>query len=164
MNRDEIDSGRKPGLTTDEHRELVELRRRLRVLEMESAILERASAYFARENVFPKYGSGWSRSLPRTVFPARLPWGTSRMGRSGGERFLKVSASGYCEWASRPPSARAVADAHLTTAIRQVHRDSRGTYGAPRVLAELRLATRSFELRPHKCRLRAAREAAKFPS
>jgi transposase InsO family protein len=54
-------------------------------------------------------------------------------------RFLKVSTSGYYEWASRPPSARAVADARLTTAIRQVHRDSRGTYGAPRVLAELRL-------------------------
>jgi transposase-like protein len=54
MNRDAIDGGRKPGLTTDEHRELVELRRRLRVLEMENEILKRASAYFARENVLPK--------------------------------------------------------------------------------------------------------------
>ena len=54
MNRDAVDSGRKPGLTTDEHKELVELRRRLRVLEMENEILKRASAYFARENVLPK--------------------------------------------------------------------------------------------------------------
>jgi len=54
MNRDAVDSGRKPGLTIDEHMELVELRRRLRVLEMENEILKRASAYFARENVLPK--------------------------------------------------------------------------------------------------------------
>lgn len=54
MNRDAIDAGRKPGVTTDEHKELVELRRRNRVLEMEIEVLKRASAYFARENVLPK--------------------------------------------------------------------------------------------------------------
>jgi len=54
MSRDEIDSGRKPCLTTEERKELVELRRRLRVPEMENEILKRASAYFARENVLPK--------------------------------------------------------------------------------------------------------------
>ncbi|WP_454295124.1 IS3 family transposase [Salana multivorans] len=54
-------------------------------------------------------------------------------------RFLNVSKSGYYEWASRPPSRRAVADAELTSTIRRIHTDSRETYGAPRVLAELRL-------------------------
>lgn len=48
MNRDAVDSGRKAGVTTDEHKELVDLRRRNRVLEMEIEILKRASAYFAR--------------------------------------------------------------------------------------------------------------------
>ena len=43
LHRDAIDSGRKPGVTTDEHKELVELRRRNRVLEMEIEILNRAS-------------------------------------------------------------------------------------------------------------------------
>lgn len=37
------------------------------------------------------------------------------------------------------PSPRSVADAELTIAIRRIHSDSRETYGAPRVLAELRL-------------------------
>jgi len=44
MNRDAVDSGRKAGVTSDEHKELVELRRRNRVLEMEIEILKRASA------------------------------------------------------------------------------------------------------------------------
>jgi transposase-like protein len=54
MAQDDIDAGRTEGLTSAEKRELVELRRRNRVLEMENEILKRASAYFARENVLPK--------------------------------------------------------------------------------------------------------------
>lgn len=50
----DVDEGHKPGMTTDERKELVELRRKNRVLEMEIEILKRASAYFARENVLPK--------------------------------------------------------------------------------------------------------------
>ncbi len=50
----DIEDGRREGLTGDERRELVELRRRNRVLEMELEIVKRASAYFARENVLPK--------------------------------------------------------------------------------------------------------------
>ena len=50
----EVEDGRKPGLTSDERAELVALRRKTRVLELEVEILKRASAYFARENVLPK--------------------------------------------------------------------------------------------------------------
>lgn len=54
MAQDDVDSGRVEGLTSAEKRELVELRRKTRVLEMENEILKRASAYFARENILPK--------------------------------------------------------------------------------------------------------------
>jgi putative transposase len=50
---------------------------------------------------------------------------------------LGVSPSGYYGWAKRPPSARSLADAALTERIRQIHEDSRGTYGVPRVHFEL---------------------------
>jgi putative transposase len=54
-------------------------------------------------------------------------------------RVLGVARAGYYAWASRPPSARAVADTALLEQIREIHARSRGTYGAPRVHAELRL-------------------------
>jgi putative transposase len=46
-------------------------------------------------------------------------------------RVLGVARAGYHAWASRPPSARTVADQALTEQIRQIHARSRGTYGAP---------------------------------
>ena len=54
MKQDEIETGDREGLTADERAELVALRRRTRVLEMENEILKRATAYFAKENVLPK--------------------------------------------------------------------------------------------------------------
>lgn len=51
---------------------------------------------------------------------------------------LKVSRSGYYDWKERPPSRRDRENANLTERIREVHHRSRGTYGYPRVHAELR--------------------------
>ena len=59
-------------------------------------------------------------------------------------RTLGVSPSGYYAWRKRPLSPRARADVELTAQIEAVHRDSRGTYGAPRIQAEL--AARGFRL------------------
>ena len=50
---------------------------------------------------------------------------------------LQVSPSGYYAARSRPPSARVVRQSALATRIREVHRTSRQTYGAPRVHVEL---------------------------
>jgi len=51
---------------------------------------------------------------------------------------LRVSRGGYYASRVRGPSKRAVEDARLGTLVVQAHRVSRGTYGSPRVLKELR--------------------------
>ena len=55
-------------------------------------------------------------------------------------RVLGVSPSGFYAWRRRPPAPRTRANEALTAEIREVHARSRGTYGAPRVHAELREA------------------------
>jgi len=52
-------------------------------------------------------------------------------------RVLGVSPSGYYAWRKRPLAPRARADVELTAQIQVVHRESRGTYGAPRIHADL---------------------------
>jgi len=56
-------------------------------------------------------------------------------------RTLGGSTSGFYEWrrAQAQPCRRHREDAALRPVIREIHRQSRGTYGAPRVHAELRL-------------------------
>jgi putative transposase len=46
---------------------------------------------------------------------------------------LEVSRAGYYAWLSRPESPRAARMAALSRSVAEVHRESRGTYGAPRV-------------------------------
>jgi putative transposase len=51
---------------------------------------------------------------------------------------LGISPSGFYAWRSRPESARAAENKVLLEQIRQVHGDSGGRYGSPRVHAALR--------------------------
>ena len=52
-------------------------------------------------------------------------------------RVLEVSTSGYYAWRDRAPSARCQADGSLAARIAEIHERSRGTYGVPRIHAEL---------------------------
>jgi len=47
--------------------------------------------------------------------------------------WLNVSRSGYYAWLKRSRSSRAIEDEKLSTKIVQIHKNSRGTYGSPRV-------------------------------
>ena len=53
-------------------------------------------------------------------------------------RVYGVSAAGFYAWKRRLPSARSIEDERLENQIRQVHQDSRQTYGSPRVHQALR--------------------------
>lgn len=53
-------------------------------------------------------------------------------------RVLDVSPSGYYAWRKRSPSAHALADERLLLNVRIAHQRSDETYGAPRVVRDLR--------------------------
>jgi putative transposase len=50
---------------------------------------------------------------------------------------LGVSPSGYYAWRHRPLSGRAIRDVLVSAEVEAAHRAARGTYGAPRIHAEL---------------------------
>ena len=54
MSQADTDDNGGANLTSAEKKELSELRKKARQLELENEILKRAAAYFARENVLPK--------------------------------------------------------------------------------------------------------------
>jgi transposase InsO family protein len=57
---------------------------------------------------------------------------------------MNVTRSGYYAWKHREPSQRQHDDAVLIEAIKESHEESRGTYGSPRVLDDLK--ERGFEV------------------
>ncbi len=61
---------------------------------------------------------------------------------------LDVSPSGYYVWRGRPASAQRRANQQLVAEIRAIHAHSRGTYGSPRVHAEL--VARGFRVGQHR--------------
>lgn len=123
--QDLVDRGLEPGTSQAEFAGLVAARQKIRDLEEENKILRKAAAA-VREVVPPK---------DRYRLVAEL--------RADGVRVrqacyvLDVPTSGYYDWKARGPSARSIRHAWLTDLISQVHDASYGTYGQPRVLAEL---------------------------
>jgi transposase InsO family protein len=53
-------------------------------------------------------------------------------------RLLEVSRAAFYVWSEHEPSRRELSDDELAEKIAAIHKQSRGTYGAPRVTAELR--------------------------
>lgn len=55
-------------------------------------------------------------------------------------RVLAVSPAGFYAWQRRAPSAHAREDTRLRVTVAALHRQSRQTYGSPRILRDLRAA------------------------
>jgi putative transposase len=55
-------------------------------------------------------------------------------------RVLEVSPASFYAWQDRPPSARQAEDTRLRVTIAALHRQSRQTYGSPRILRDLKAA------------------------
>ena len=125
--QDRIDCGLEPGLTSGEKAELAAAKRRIAELETELQAMRRAME-LVREVVPPPKAVPGDHGVAAEHIPVEVAC-----------RVLDVSTSGYYAFRSRPPSARAIRHAWLTDLIVQVHQASRGTYGALRVHAELRL-------------------------
>lgn len=53
-------------------------------------------------------------------------------------RLLEVSRTGYLQWRQRPPSPRAQANGRLDAQVAALHAASKGAYGRPRLVRELR--------------------------
>ena len=124
--RADRDEGRRSdGLTTPEREELSRLKRELRQVKLEREILAKATAWFARET-----GSMPWRFEFVKAHQAEYPIATQC-------RVLGVSTSGYYAWLKRAPSARSKVNAELLEEIKKSHKKSDGTYGAPRIHADL---------------------------
>ena len=121
----EIASGERDGVTVGEHAEIRDLRRQVRRLEEEKLILQKAAAYFAREN---RSAAMTFRLIDRERAHHAVSLLCSVLG---------VTRQGFWAWSKRPVSARRLADEQLKARILELWRASHETYGAPRLHADL---------------------------
>lgn len=128
MAQDEVETGERPGLTKAEREELVRLRRENRVLKAERD-LQLSSRGLLRPGerpAAPAVTFSFIEAEKATDPNLPIAWACRAFG---------VSTGGFYDWrrTQAQPCRRRREDAELTETIIAVHRQSRGTYGSPRV-------------------------------
>src|SRR3954466_11979948 len=124
----DLDSGRrKDGLTTEERQELSHAAQGKRPPARGAGHIKKSSGL-----VRPGGGRAGAQDAFRFVRANQADHAASMSCR-----MLGISESGFYAWRSRPPSRRATDDAELIVRIKAIHEMSDGTYGAPRIQAEL---------------------------
>ncbi|MDC0708749.1 IS3 family transposase [Stigmatella sp. ncwal1] len=121
--RSEAPTGPEP-LSPSEREELLQLRKENRQLLMERDFLKKAGGLLREGGLEVKFEF---IDAQKAFFPVEFLC-----------EQLGVSRSGYYAWRERPESARQQQDKQLAEEVAKVHQESRGTYGSPRVHAEMR--------------------------
>ncbi|MEO7259845.1 MAG: IS3 family transposase [Jatrophihabitantaceae bacterium] len=118
LKRADIDDGVRPGLTAAESAEIRELKRRNRLLEQENEVLRRAAAYLSQANLRRPGEMSYPlvRDLAAKPAPVRVPVAVTC-------RVLGFSKQAYYQWLRTPVSDRDIADAYLTNAAVDAHRE-----------------------------------------
>ena len=112
-------------MTSDEHEELVELRKENRVLREEREHLEACHSFLRQGD-------------PVSVYPFIEAEKAEPEGNVAKAcHLLEVSRSADHQWSSGTPSARELADAELAEKVVDIFTKSRHTYGAPRITIQL---------------------------
>ncbi|MGH9070927.1 MAG: IS3 family transposase [Acidimicrobiales bacterium] len=118
----EVDAGARPGVTSAEHAELIDLRREVKELRRANEILLAASSFF---------GAGARPATAQIV--AFIETNRARFGVEPICDALQFAPSTYYAAITRPPSARSIADEALCADIVRLHAEHFGVYGVEKM-------------------------------
>ncbi|MFC8872753.1 IS3 family transposase [Streptomyces sp. NPDC057148] len=127
----EVDTGRRPGVTSEEAAEIKRLRAENAELRRVNEILKAASG-FLRGRARPAV-----EALVAFIDAHRQVFGVEPICTVLTSHGLKIATSTYYAAKNRTPSARSVRDAELKTQISRVHADNFGVYGVRKVWRQL---------------------------
>ncbi|MEV6297127.1 IS3 family transposase [Streptomyces sp. NPDC051896] len=127
----EVDTGQRPGVTSEEAAEIKRLRAENAELRRANEILKAASG-FLRGRARPAV-----EALVAFVDAHRQVFGVEPICAVLTSHGLKIATSTYYAAMNRTPSPRSVRDAELKTQISRVHADNFGVYGVRKVWRQL---------------------------
>jgi transposase len=130
VKQDRIDRGEREGLTSDERARLGELERDNARLRMERDLLKRTVAFWVNRDVDTVSRYRCVDAQKATGFPVAAACQAAGVTRS--------ASYAWTAGAAQAAGERQREQARLVAEIRRIHARSKGTYGAPRVHAELR--------------------------